>query len=138
MLWLQIGAERFPVRQGETTLGRSVYCSVIINSNAASREHAVIVAEGDCATLTDVGSRNGTILNGHRLGGPEQLHGGDVIIIGSAEIAVVDGPVADSRMTTTDERRVPTEPPPPARATIPEAIAVTTAPPPGKASPKKP
>jgi len=48
----------------------------------ASSQHARIVRQGDLLVLEDMGSTNGTYLNGEPLRGPQPLHPGDRIAIG--------------------------------------------------------
>src|SRR5690606_41240410 len=40
--WLKLHDMRFPLRLGETLLGRSPYCSIVLNDNLVSRQHAVV------------------------------------------------------------------------------------------------
>jgi pSer/pThr/pTyr-binding forkhead associated (FHA) protein len=55
-----------------------------------SRKHAVIVGEGGRFTLSDLGSRNGTFLNGVRCQKDEVFYvkEGDKILLGAAEVTV--------------------------------------------------
>lgn len=90
MKWLRLEAQRYPLRQGETTIGRSPYCSVQLMSLQASREHAAISVTGERATLSDLNSRNGTYLNGRRVAEPVPLNVGDTIKIGGLELTVFE------------------------------------------------
>jgi pSer/pThr/pTyr-binding forkhead associated (FHA) protein len=65
-------------------LGRSEKCSIYIADARASRRHAEIRWEGEAATLSDLGSANGTALNGRRISAPEMLRDGDEIAVASA------------------------------------------------------
>jgi pSer/pThr/pTyr-binding forkhead associated (FHA) protein len=107
-LWLQLGHERFPIRQGEITLGRSRYCTVIVDNATTSRQHAAIRVQGDVVTLYDLGSRNGTLVNGERISAPTQLKLGDVLGIGSDSCSLVESTVADDS-TRTAERDAPAD-----------------------------
>ncbi len=51
----------------------------------ASSHHAKIRRQGRTLVVEDLGSTNGTYLNGELLTGPQPLHGGDVIKIGDSE-----------------------------------------------------
>jgi hypothetical protein len=51
----------------------------------ASSRHARLVREGPVMVLEDLGSTNGTFLNGEPVDGPQPLHPGDVIRIGDSE-----------------------------------------------------
>lgn len=67
-------------------LGRLKRCDICLSDANASREHAVFEREGTGWRLVDLGSTNGTYLNGKRVGDPVRLRGGDVITIGVTEI----------------------------------------------------
>lgn len=109
MLWLKLGKERVALRQGETTLGRSHYCTVVIDSATASREHAAIRLTGDRVELTDLGSRNGTAVNGTKIAQPVQLQVGDIITIGSRQVQLVESELPDGTANTV-EGDVPSDP----------------------------
>ena len=92
------------VRQGGTSrvidvdegdrivLGRSSEATVRLDDAKASREHARVWRERGAIRVVDLGSRNGTIVNGAALRGEERpLRSGDVVRIGSAEILVAEG-----------------------------------------------
>lgn len=63
-------------------LGRGSDCDVVLDDREVSRRHAVVRREADRYVLADLGSRNGTLLNGQRLQGAAPLRDGDVIVIG--------------------------------------------------------
>lgn len=109
MFWLKFGKERFALRQGETTLGRSHYCSVVVDSATASREHAAIRMTGARIELTDLGSRNGTAVNGHKVKHPVELRVGDVITIGSRQVQLVESELPDDSANTV-EGEIPSDP----------------------------
>jgi len=70
---------------GETFFGRDK--SVVwIDDPSVSRRHARIVVDGDRATIRDLGSKNGTIVNGAPVEGDRDLADGDEIQIGRARM----------------------------------------------------
>ena len=73
---------------GESLLvGRSRECDLPIAASRASRRHAQILASaGGSHQLRDLGSTNGTVLNGAPLGAPQRLEDGDVIDLGGARL----------------------------------------------------
>lgn len=84
-------------RLGICGFGRVPSNTVVLDDNLASREHAMIRrnASGHC-TLNDLGSTNGTWLNGRQVLGPSQLTSGDRIQIGRQIIEFVqDAPPAE-------------------------------------------
>jgi len=71
-----------PLEAGENLIGRAHDVAVSIEAPGVSRRHARIVIEHDLATLEDLGSRNGTYLEGRRLNEPAVLRDGDAFRIG--------------------------------------------------------
>jgi len=59
---------------------------VRIDSPTLSRRHARIIVDGIDATLEDLGSKNGTQINGHTIAVPTRLSDGDEIGVGTARI----------------------------------------------------
>ncbi len=74
-----------PLRGGVTTIGRSPECDVRLDDTGASRRHAEIRLEGNRATITDLGSTNGTTVNGQPVTSRELLDG-DRLLIGSSTL----------------------------------------------------
>lgn len=71
---------------GSTTIGRSRDNDICIDHPEVSGEHALIKEEGGRFTLHDLGSTNGTFLNGELLRAPLMLEDGDEIGLGQAVI----------------------------------------------------
>ena len=69
-----------------TTIGRSARNDLCVEDPFASRLHAEIRRKGDHFWVSDLGSANGTLVNGTRLAAPVQLHDRDLIRIGETEI----------------------------------------------------
>ena len=70
-----------------------------LRDDRISRRHAEVSLSGSRAILTDLGSRNGTHLNGRQIDGPETLSRGDVIRLGSVLLLVER---ADPRRARTE------------------------------------
>ena len=66
-------------------LGRGEMADIRLEDTFASTQHARLVPQGDVMVLEDLGSTNGTYLNGEPLRGPQPLHVGDSIRIGDSE-----------------------------------------------------
>lgn len=101
---LRFQLQEVELRQGDTLIGRSPYCHVSIEDPLVSREHTRIhlTAEG-LATVEDLGSRNGTRLNGERLTEPKDLRDGDRVRIGTQDLvySVLDIPEQQSASART-------------------------------------
>ncbi|HTN86899.1 MAG TPA: sigma 54-interacting transcriptional regulator, partial [Sorangium sp.] len=70
-------------------IGRAPESAVCVDDPRVSRNHARVARRGDALGLADLGSRNGTSVNGAVVRGAERaLAGGDVIRVGPAEIVV--------------------------------------------------
>ncbi len=68
----------------ECLLGRRLDCHIHINDQRVSRRHARIRREGDAWQLEDLGSCNGTFINGRRIQGAARLRHGDELEIGAS------------------------------------------------------
>lgn len=71
-------------------IGRSTTADLPVNDRAVSREHAEIELSGSAFLIRDLGSTNGTMLNGRKLIAGEtcQLWSGDTVIVGKVELSV--------------------------------------------------
>ena len=78
----------YPLGDGEHLIGRGTGVAIPIYASATSRHHARVVVAGGTITIEDLGSRNGTYVNGNRAAGVIALHAGDEIRIGSACLIV--------------------------------------------------
>ncbi len=72
--------------QAPTVIGRGAACQVVLASQKASRRHAEVRQENGNYVLVDMGSTNGTLVNGQRITAPHTLKDGDLIAIGQAQI----------------------------------------------------
>jgi pSer/pThr/pTyr-binding forkhead associated (FHA) protein len=70
------GGREIPLKPA-TVLGRQAECDVLLTEGHASRRHAKLSLEADGAWLEDLGSANGTFINGSRITGRVRLSSGD-------------------------------------------------------------
>jgi hypothetical protein len=68
-------------------LGRGADADIVLEDSFSSSRHARLIPQGDAIVLEDLGSTNGTYLNGEPLAGPQPLHDGDRIRIGDSEFS---------------------------------------------------
>lgn len=85
--------------EGELVIGRSAYCSLVLEHNTVSRLHAVLRSVDDAVELSDMGSSNGTFVNGTRITGPVRVKLGDDIKIGTQPLSLE--PVPPRKATDT-------------------------------------
>jgi pSer/pThr/pTyr-binding forkhead associated (FHA) protein len=74
---------KIAVKKEEFLIGRSPECHLCAGSTSISRRHCVITRNGNKVTIKDLGSRNGTLVNGVKTEGEVELQSGDEIAIGS-------------------------------------------------------
>jgi adenylate cyclase len=83
------GSKReFPLIAGQTwAIGRGEGCAVLLDSRAVSRLHALIQCRDSGAYyLVDLGSRNGSFVNGRRVSVPLRLNDRDVLLFAEQEL----------------------------------------------------
>lgn len=99
----------FPLENGqEIVVGRSSDLDMVLVEEMVSRRHARIQVRDGMITIQDLGSTNGTFVNGEKIR-HAQLREGDRVLIGTSILKVVAiGP-------RPSENRVPSREPPPAR-----------------------
>lgn len=76
--------QSFPLEKDSLAVGRDPGNDIVINDPHVSRQHARITQQGGLMVIEDLGSTNGTFVNGMRLTGPHTLADGDVIGLGDA------------------------------------------------------
>ena len=74
--------ERFPLTKDRVTIGRSRDSDIFLPDQWLSRHHAEILKKDLNFFLHDMGSKNGTLLNGESVHGDRRLRHGDVITLG--------------------------------------------------------
>jgi hypothetical protein len=85
---------------GETIVGRDTSCGLRFHDPSVSRRHVKLVREGDAVFVEDLGSSNGTEVNGRTIHGRVALHDGDRIGLGSRVLELrVGGDDADDSPT---------------------------------------
>ena len=77
---------------GETAAGRGAECDIFLEDVTVSRHHAVFAIDGEGLTVTDLGSTNGTYVNGRRHE-TAALAPGDEVMLGKFHLVVVVGDV---------------------------------------------
>ncbi len=76
----------FDLAEREYSIGRSSASDIVLQDPSVSGRHAKLVPQGDGFLLQDLGSMNGTSVDGADVRGPHLLRGGEVIGIGEATL----------------------------------------------------
>jgi predicted component of type VI protein secretion system len=72
----------FELTQDDLTIGRDIGNHIVINDPEVSRKHARLITQAGSYVIEDLGSTNGTFVNGQRLMGPHMLRNGETIMLG--------------------------------------------------------
>jgi DNA-binding winged helix-turn-helix (wHTH) protein len=83
---IMLGEHEIVLPYGEHVLGRSKEVAVFVDDVGVSRQHARITIDDRGAILEDLGSKNGTMLNGHAIDAPALLEDGAVIVLGATAL----------------------------------------------------
>lgn len=75
--------KRYHLEASQLVFGRSLGCDRVLDNPSVSRRHFRVAQDGDEAFIEDVGSTNGTFVNGVKLTMRQQLMSGDLITIGN-------------------------------------------------------
>ena len=110
----------FILEGDQLTVGRDSTNGVVINDAEISRRHARLSFQGGKYVLEDLGSTNGTFVNGQRLAGPRVLKAGEVVSFGEQIVLVFEANTLDAGATVVSPRAAvipsasrPAPPPPP-------------------------
>ena len=94
----------FPLDKDEMFIGREANNDITINDPEVSRKHARLYVQGGNIILEDLGSTNGTSVNGQRLTGPYVLRPGEIITLGEKITLLFESLVNDDNATMASAR----------------------------------
>ncbi len=89
----------FPVTGNSFTIGREPGNGIVINDPEISRKHSRMWLQGSTYSIEDLGSTNGTFVNGVRLSAPHSLRPGEVVALGEQISLVFEAVVSDPNAT---------------------------------------
>lgn len=108
LILLQEGkATPFILGDGESIIGRLPECTIQLPSNMVSRKHARVIKQGKNFILEDLGSGNGTFVNGVKIEGPHQLKHNDRIKFGPILLRYESDNPAPARTLVTEAKTAP-------------------------------
>ncbi len=95
------GAKKeIPVGDKALSIGRDPSNDLVLSDSMVSRRHAVLERRGDQYVVRDNNSSNGTMVNGDKVSGDQELRDGDLIAIGSARLLFQTEPGASGSAPT--------------------------------------
>jgi hypothetical protein len=112
----------FELNKDELYIGRDVNNDIVVNDSEVSRKHARLILQAAGYMLEDLGSTNGTFVNGQRLMGPHILRPGEVVMFGeNVSMAYEAGYDVDATVVAAPAQApaYPPPPPPPRQTYIP-------------------
>lgn len=87
LVWNDNGTpRRVEIGPGGLSIGRTPPNDIVIPSPEVSRRHCRIEVAGDRASVTDLGSTNGTVVGGRRITGPAILRNGMRLLLGTVQM----------------------------------------------------
>jgi len=142
----------YPLDKNELFLGRDLSNDIVINDPEISRRHSRLFLQGNTFAIEDMGSTNGTFVNGQRLMGPNMLRPGDVITFGERMSVVFESADFDQDATVVNPAARPSysnqgpvdvydsaaTPPPAYPPQQPASYQQNAYPPPGNQQPARP
>lgn len=92
----------FPIRDGQTiTIGRGKECDISIDNTAISRQHVSLCRSSGIYFVSDLGSTNGTFVNGKKIGVDEAVSDNDTIVFGKFTLTTANPADAASRVAAS-------------------------------------
>jgi hypothetical protein len=95
----------------ELVIGRDLNNDIVINDSEISRRHARLFLQGNNYVIEDLGSTNGTSVNGQKLVGPYILRPGEVITFGEQVSLIIESAQADPNATVVSTAQHGPRPP---------------------------
>jgi pSer/pThr/pTyr-binding forkhead associated (FHA) protein len=89
----------YELPEGLTYVGRADNNDIVLSGDQVSRRHVKIEVAAGALTVQDMGSRNGTKLNGQRVEGPFKVKVGDTVGVGENSLAVRQPTAAEAART---------------------------------------
>lgn len=114
--------EEFALPRPETVLGRDPSVDIVIAAAGVSRRHARLTHDGQRYFIEDLGSSNGTFVDGQRISARVELRPGNLIGLGNSVAVRFVVPLAETRVS-----HMPEEAPDATRLEFPEEMAAAAA-----------
>ncbi len=138
----------FDLNKPVVTIGREAGSDIVLEDPQVSRHHARLTLQGDSYFVEDLGSTNGSFVNGRRVMSPTPLNPGDKLGLGDTVVLEVQGGMGMGEtvvgrgqpqpMTPPPAPSFGAPPPPPAYGTPPPAFGAPPPSPPAYGAPPSP
>ncbi len=104
--------QQYNLSPGAYLIGRATDSHIHIDERTVSKQHAQLTVQGQQLILDDLGSSNGTFVNGQRIRQPTVLHSGDLVQVGTAITLAVQGTQVQSLPVAASPGAAPPVAPP--------------------------
>lgn len=104
--FLQVNERTIPLQMLTLNIGRDANAEIVLNDPAISYKHAYLVRQANDSYLLDLGSSNGTYVNGTRISIPHRLENGDVIKLGETSLVYRSGSAPISKREIIKQKPV--------------------------------
>jgi pSer/pThr/pTyr-binding forkhead associated (FHA) protein/ABC-type multidrug transport system ATPase subunit len=122
----------FELTQANTSLGREQGVDIVLVATSVSRRHAQVTRDNNQYYIEDLGSSNGTLVNGQRISSRQLLKNGDQIGLGQSVVLRFDAPPPDDATAIYDPGMAEAYPP----TAVSDSPATTLEPPMAAAPPR--
>jgi pSer/pThr/pTyr-binding forkhead associated (FHA) protein len=113
----------YPLEKAEMVIGRDLSNDIVISDSEVSRRHSRIFMQGNNYVIEDLGSTNGTFVNGQRLTGSYVLRPGEIITFGETLSLVFEGAVdSDATVVSGSSFSIPETSPAPQPQRPPQPV----------------
>ncbi len=96
----------YALKEGTIAIGRSAESDLRLEHPSVSRRHAEVVVDADGIRISDLGSRNGTLVNGTKITAPTEIDEGDVIKLSDVSLRLVGAQPAAQTIFSDDDSSV--------------------------------
>ncbi|TLN09535.1 FHA domain-containing protein [bacterium] len=101
----------YSLEKAELFIGRDLANDIIVNDPEVSRRHVRLYLQGNQYGIEDLGSTNGSFVNGQRLAGPYILHAGEFVTLGERINFVYEVVDTDATVASLGTQMRPEQPP---------------------------
>jgi pSer/pThr/pTyr-binding forkhead associated (FHA) protein len=99
-VYLEYVGNLIEIPVGESRVGRDLESTIRLDDAGVSRHHVRVVRRGDGLFIEDLGSRNGTLVNGRPITGMAPVHDGDIIVLSTRVLTVRINPLQRAKRNT--------------------------------------